>query len=464
MATEPQAPPVNAPLYVRRVSVKRLFGQYSYDLQLGPNASEGHSKLIVLYGDNGSGKTTVLKLIFHLLAHGAKFGHRGFIGKTPFESFTVELGTEFTVSARRTADKLIGDFRMEIRRGSDLVAAATFHADENGKLKYKHEGPPESPTIFDALAGFNFGLYLLSDNRQITTNQYDAQEEETEDSILDAAGNLKATVAKWMAATGRHIHPPSHDATPLEIALRRVNEWATQQVLKGSNKGEQDVNAVYTDVLSRIADTGRHADHSGSGLDKDALIRELEKEAQRSVAFSQYDLIAPIDVEKLTEPIRRATEDAYPMLVNVITPYVDSLKARLNALQQVHDAIDSFCEIINSFYKNKKLTFSLQNGPIVTTPQGGTLQTSLLSSGERQLLLLFCNILVAKDQNSIFIIDEPELSLNVKWQRNLVRTLLEFTKGSHVQFLLATHSIELLARHKDHVAKLEERELVGADR
>jgi len=267
-----------------------------------------------------------------------------------------------------------------------------------------------------------------------------------------------------VASGRRHAPISSKETSPLETALRRASEWATQQVLRGSNKGEQDVNAVYTDVLSRIADTGRHAGHRVDDLNKEALIHELDEQAKRSVAFSRYDLISPIDIDKLTEPIRRATDDAYPMLVNVITPYVDSLRARLNALQHVHDAIDTFCGIVNSFYKNKRLTFSLRKGPTVTTPQGGTLPASVLSSGERQLLLLFCNILVAKDRNSIFIIDEPELSLNVKWQRNLVRTLLDFTRGSHVQFLLATHSIELLARHKDHVAKLEENELVGADR
>jgi energy-coupling factor transporter ATP-binding protein EcfA2 len=452
MTEESELLPISAPLYVRRVTVRKLFGQYSYDLQLGSDASEGHSKLIVLYGDNGCGKTTVLKLIFHLLAHDSQSGHRGFVARTSFQSFVVELGSEFTVAAQRTADKLIGDFRMEIRRGKELVSAATWLADDSGKVKMRRESPPDSPSILEVLAQFKIALYFLSDNRQIMTNRYEKRdEEEAEESDVDVMETPTSNMARWVSVAGRHIRRPSEETSPLETALHRASAWATQQVLKGSNKGEQDVNAVYTDILSRIADTGRHARHAEGELSKDALIHELDKQAQRSVAFSRYGLIAPIDIDKLAEPIGRATDDAYPMLVNVITPYVDSLRARLNALQPVHDAIDTFCGIINSFYKNKRLTFSLRRGPTVTTPQGGILPASVLSSGERQLLLLFCNILVAKDQNSIFIIDEPELSLNVKWQRNLVRTLLDFTRGSHVQFLLATHSIELLARHKDHV-------------
>ena len=50
--------------------------------------------------------------------------------------------------------------------------------------------------------------------------------------------------------------------------------------------------------------------------------------------------------------------------------------------------------------------------------------------------------------------DEPEISLNVKWQRRLVRALLDCIRGSRVQLVFATHSIELLAQHKTNVIKL----------
>ena len=54
------------------------------------------------------------------------------------------------------------------------------------------------------------------------------------------------------------------------------------------------------------------------------------------------------------------------------------------------------------------------------------------------------------------MIDEPELSLNVKWQRELTKTLLGFIVGTRTQFILATHSIELLSRRQDCVVKLED--------
>jgi predicted ATPase len=64
---------------------------------------------------------------------------------------------------------------------------------------------------------------------------------------------------------------------------------------------------------------------------------------------------------------------------------------------------------------------------------------------------------VAKQRPSVFIIDEPELSLNVKWQRMLVSSLLAAAKDAQMQFVLATHSIELLARYNAYVVELSER-------
>ena len=140
---------------------------------------------------------------------------------------------------------------------------------------------------------------------------------------------------------------------------------------------------------------------------------------------------------------------------NVIKPYVDGIKARLDALEKIQKSIATFVRSVNSFYSNKEVKFHLAKGLTIQTPDGETLNPTLLSSGEKQLLLLFCNILTAQDQQSIFIIDEPELSLNVKWQRQLIQALLDCTRGGRMQFILATHSIELLALHQHNVLRLD---------
>ncbi len=143
------------------------------------------------------------------------------------------------------------------------------------------------------------------------------------------------------------------------------------------------------------------------------------------------------------------------MTWKVLKPYVESVAARLDALENIKALFNLFVKQLNQFFADKTIHLQVQDGLKITTSDSAqTLSPQMLSSGEKQLLLLFCNTLIARDKATIFIIDEPEISLNIKWQRQLIRTLLNLTQDSQVQFLLATHSIELLSQYRSHVVKL----------
>jgi len=104
---------------------------------------------------------------------------------------------------------------------------------------------------------------------------------------------------------------------------------------------------------------------------------------------------------------------------------------------------------------HKKIELSAGQGISIITDSGDRLRPMNLSSGEKQLLLLFCNILTStSNPHSLFIIDEPELSLNVKWQRRLIDNLIDITRESQCQFLMATHSLELLSKHRSQTIQL----------
>jgi predicted ATPase len=177
----------------------------------------------------------------------------------------------------------------------------------------------------------------------------------------------------------------------------------------------------------------------------------LEK---HSLEFSRYGLIAPTNIASLIQSVESAQPSALPTIYDVIKPFVDSLSARLNAYRPVHDSIQAFVQIVNGFLHDKRVEFFVGRGLSIVTPEGQSLSPAALSSGERQLVLLFSNLLVVSKQNTLFIVDEPELSLNVKWQRQLVKNLFGFTKGTNIQFVLATHSIELLSSYKEAVVRL----------
>ena len=69
----------------------------------------------LLYGDNGTGKTTILNLAFHLLSSDLRRGHKTRIASVPFRNFTVTLDDQTTVFASRAPDHPTGPFEARTR-------------------------------------------------------------------------------------------------------------------------------------------------------------------------------------------------------------------------------------------------------------------------------------------------------------------------------------------------------------
>lgn len=75
---------------------------------------------------------------------------------------------------------------------------------------------------------------------------------------------------------------------------------------------------------------------------------------------------------------------------------------------------------------------------------------SLLSSGEKQILIFFTYIILGmsyRRKDGIFMVDEPEISLHLEWQHKFVPSLLEVSPG--IQHIFATHSPEIIGEMED---------------
>jgi ABC-type sulfate/molybdate transport systems ATPase subunit len=138
----------------------------------------------------------------------------------------------------------------------------------------------------------------------------------------------------------------------------------------------------------------------------------------------------------------------------VLEPFLRGNEARLEALKPLYIALTSAVNSVNDLFLNKHIKLHLAEGLYIWTLDGDPLRPDQLSSGEQELLILFCEVISALRPDTILFVDEPELSLNVSWQRNLMSALLRCASGSDVQFVIATHSIEMLARYRPNVARL----------
>jgi predicted ATP-binding protein involved in virulence len=72
--------------------------------------------------------------------------------------------------------------------------------------------------------------------------------------------------------------------------------------------------------------------------------------------------------------------------------------------------------------------------------------------------VLLYQLLFKVKPNSLILIDEPELSLHVAWQKQFLRDLQEITKLASFDILLATHSPQIIHDRWDLTVELKEPE------
>ena len=106
--------------------------------------------------------------------------------------------------------------------------------------------------------------------------------------------------------------------------------------------------------------------------------------------------------------------------------------------------LEVFKEKINLFLDDK--IFSIDELGEIRFRLKNIEDTSLsvydLSSGEKQLLILLISMLCMRKEPGICISDEPEISLHVSWQKQLISVLREM--NPNMQLIITTHSPSIL--------------------
>lgn len=436
---------------ISRITVKRLFGVYDYTLSPSPEA-ENPDRLLILYGDNGSGKTTILRILFHLLAPEAGQRHKTALSEIPLGRFEVEFTTGDKVWFHRAEGKLTGGFTMGFRLAKRKEKTCEFRQADDGGIKASRE----THVFLQALAKLDLALYFLSDDRTIRFAGLQRRNvpflgpEVIEEEMVFAGDMPRRFIRRH-----RSLDPVARAQGVLVQSLRRAESWIQSQAVRGSSQGESSVNALYADILARIAK--RPLDlTSASPADVKALEERITTLEDRSRQYAKYGLLPEFTGKTILGILHRAPATHTRLVADVLTPYIESVEKRLEAMSSLQRQIDALVGLVNSFYSGKTLAYEIHEGFRILTGDGKVIPPQVLSSGERHLLLLFCNTIQALDNPSIFIIDEPEISLNIKWQRRLLDALRECAGTNPVQYIFATHSFEILAQCRNNAIKLSQ--------
>lgn len=175
------------------------------------------------------------------------------------------------------------------------------------------------------------------------------------------------------------------------------------------------------------------------------FFNELNKAASHLVAHKTVDDVLG---SKSTEELQKnffAWISMGPRLGLILK--IEELVSKFNEDETaIFKETNSYISIVNSFFRDsrKEIKFSEDSSLAVYLASGVDADVYYLSSGERQLFVLITTLMFNEDhrKSNVLIIDEPELSLHIKWQDMFVDSLLRANPST--QLIFATHSPSII--------------------
>ena len=116
----------------------------------------------------------------------------------------------------------------------------------------------------------------------------------------------------------------------------------------------------------------------------------------------------------------------------------DAQEGNADEAQKLSNVKVHFHNVLDELYAETGKKVIRSANEIRFSQVGEELTAYQLSSGEKQMLVILLTVLVEDSQPYVLFMDEPEVSLHVDWQEQLIDLIMDL--NPNVQIILTTHS------------------------
>lgn len=432
--------PANAQ-WIKSVSVDRLFGQHTFsDIRLYDVERE-YPQLSFLYGENGVGKSTILRIIFSLFHDSDGPGYKSYISKLPFRSFCVEFVDGQRVELQRKDGELSGDITF-VLDGPRADTTFIFRVDEDGDITETLN--PKSDAHIDQIAALALPIVYVNDRRTVrsTRAEWDVRHQ------VARRGRTSLALSQYDSSSYDEERDPSTQG--LELLLENAQRTFANRAVEAAAIASVDMDNIYLSIAESIASPITHPTRRTSHK---SLLDRIESIKSYLNEFGSFSLVNAPNLDRIFDLLRQQKAAPRDQLISVIEPYVAAIEKRVEASRALTERIFSFETNVNKFLHRKRLVTSVNSNMRVMVGSA-EIPIDALSSGEKHLLYLFAVSTLSHENPILIMVDEPELSLNQVWQKTLISALLDVSAQS-AQYIMASHSFEIISKFKSSAVRLK---------
>lgn len=379
---------------------------------------------LILIGENGSGKTTLMKMLFYTLsAQWFKL-----ISSYEFENIELKM-KDISTPIKIKREELVKKMKIDNSR----VRIPFFIQQElnSGKLNIqqikelcnRYEVSYESiiNEIDISIYSKNTFKDYLKDIHILYLPTYRRIEHDLKDVLGDRLDNNR-----FRRPNLSQIKHSNNYTELVEFGMYDVIDSVGNRENKLYRDFSDSLNALSLNYLREVMN-GEYKNANNSNLKKiaDETIKNVVNRVNESI-LSGKDKTNLID--KILELKNR--NNILDHSQQVVCHYFEKLYKIYQESEKRETSIQSFAKVCSKYFKNKKVEWNSAEFSLKITPEYSdeAIQFSQLSSGEKQIAGLFSKILLGNSEEGdnkkyFIIIDEPELSLSVKWQKEFLQDI-----------------------------------------
>ena len=427
--------------FIESFKITKLWG-YREDINLTFN-----NDVNVLIGPNGSGKTTVLNLLHSIL--------------------TADIPKLLNVNFEQAEIKL-REFK------SESVFTIIVKVDATNSLLEFAVGKYEITLNIADIAGrrlsesYPRGIYGRSTAIRSFAGDVDIMvSEELYNKLTDLVSIVWLPISRYLSGTEDEEDDVMTDIEVLLDDLSRYHSSLNTQLSEHYREFERDVllrmlySKEYDDldsILSPIPSSLPTETQKNQLIEAFEAAKLLNK--QMRIRINNHFAVAERVVKRISDNINKGIdldlEDVivFPLIhrMQAIVEYAAKLEEdRAN----IFAPLRRYEKMVNAFFNDKSIEVNESGELKIELPSSSSsseLDPHLLSSGEKQILILLTEALLTANKPIVYIADEPELSLHVTWQEKLLESLV--TLGGQKQVIVATHSPDIVGDFRDKVIDL----------
>lgn len=428
---------------IDRIRIVKLFGILDYDVEWLPV-----NNILILTGPNGFGKTQILNIIHSLFNK-----QLWFFQQLSFEEIEIYIGKQ-SIKLTKKQEKHQAKIKVNLMQGKKSIESSTYSLTITDKIFNQLDRMLPIPIRFLEGKLINVRTGIAYTLEEIISEYKDFMPKSFWEQYLHP--QIKEKTSKLLEQLEVHI-----------IKEQRLFKKVSRQ--DNYYRGDYDDKNIMTetirtyaqDLCNRINSVIQKSFVVAQSLDstyptrliseKDTVSEEDYLARSEKLAKKQDKLQNNSLYERKQDKLEYSKSDSKALLV-----YLNDLEEKLGVFDDLLQKLELFTNILNNRrFTFKSIKINKKKGFIFETTTGQELDLNRLSSGEQHEVVLLYELIFNTQNSTMVLIDEPEISLHITWQKEFINDLLKIIDIQNFQVVIATHSPSIINDRWDFVYNLE---------